>query len=243
LNLDLDIFKPKGLLAGHIQGIWSASASPDVEQSVTRHLLGDVGSGVMFILQKEVEIDGELHSPGILLQPVSTQAYKISFCPGAVMAGIRFHPAVGYQLFGERLGQMIRIEDEHPFASTASTIYEALQSKHTPAARISILYRWIQELIVKCESPDVGHIIQQQPQTCSQRQRERMFQKWLGITPKQYQRILRVKLTLEQLKMQPNAALVDLALEHGFADQAHMTRECKQIARITPKQFIRKRNS
>ncbi|MFM2652319.1 helix-turn-helix domain-containing protein, partial [Vibrio alginolyticus] len=87
-----------------------------------------------------------------------------------------------------------------------------------------------------------GHIIEQPTGTISQRQRERNFQKWLGITPKHYQRIKRVKHTLEQLRAQPDLTLSELALEQGFSDQAHMTRECKQIARMTPKQYVRKRN-
>jgi len=51
-----------------------------------------------------------------------------------------------------------------------------------------------------------------------------------------------VKHTLEQLRAQPDLTLSELALEQGFSDQAHMTRECKQIARMTPKQYVRKRN-
>jgi len=242
LNLEFEIFKPQGMLAGYVQAIWSVSVKPDTVQTVRKQLLSDAGTGVVFILQSEVQIDNEWQESGVLLLPVSTIAHQVTLPPGTVMAGVRFHPAVGYQLFGQRIEQPLRIEEDHPLASSTLPTFASLQEMRSPSARISALYRWIQTLIAECEPQEVGHIIDEPLGTISQRQRERHFQKWLGITPKHYQRIKRVKQTLEQLRAQPDVALSDLALDQGFADQAHMTRECKQIARITPKQFVRKRN-
>ncbi|MFD2176310.1 helix-turn-helix domain-containing protein [Veronia pacifica] len=241
MKLDLEIFKPRGRLASHIQAIWSVSVHPDTPQTVRRQLLSDAGTGVTFILKNDVQMDGEWQVPGVHLMPVSTLAHQFSLPPGTVMAGVRFHPAVGYQLFGKRLEQSMRIVDDHPLACSALPTFAFLQAARSPSARISTLYRWTQALIAECDPRDVGHIIHPQTGAISQRQRERKFQKWLGITPKHYQRIARVKQTLEQLRVQPDMSLADLALEQGFADQAHMTRECKQIARTTPKQFVRKR--
>jgi len=242
LNLEFEIFKPQGMLAGYVQAIWSVSVKPDTVQTVRKQLLSDAGTGVVFILQNEVQIDDEWQESGVLLLPVSTIAHQVTLPAGAVMAGVRFHPAVGYHLFGQRLEQPLRIEEDHPLSCSTLPTYTSLREMRSPSARISALYRWIQTLISECEPQEVGHIIDEPLGAISQRQRERHFQKWLGITPKHYQRIKRVKQTLEQLRAQPDVALSDLALDQGFADQAHMTRECKQIARMTPKQFVRKRN-
>lgn len=242
LNLEFDILKPQTALAGYVQAIWSASVKPDTTQTVCKQLLSDAGTGVVFILQNEVQMDGERQAPGVVLLPVSILAHQVCLPPGAVMTGVRFHPAVGYQLFGKRLDQLLRIQDDHPLASSALATFESLKTARSPSARISTLYRWVQALIEEYEPQYVRHIIDQPTGTLSQRQRERNFQKWLGITPKHYQRIKRVKHTLEQLRAQPDLTLSELALEQGFSDQAHMTRECKQIARMTPKQFVRKRN-
>ncbi|MGY2574547.1 helix-turn-helix domain-containing protein [Vibrio sp. C8] len=241
MNLELEIFKPKGILAGYVQAIWSVSVEPDTAQTVRKQLLSDAGTGVVFILRDEVQMDSEWQVQGVLLLPVSTMAHQVSLPPGTVMAGVRFHPAVGYHLFGKRLEQPLRIEDDHPLASSTLPTFASLQAAHSKSARISVLYRWVQALIAESDPQDVGHMIDRSQGGMSQRQRERNFQKWLGITPKHYQRIKRVKQTLEQLRAKPDVALSDLALEQGFADQAHMTRECKQIARTTPKQYVRKR--
>lgn len=242
MNLEFEIFKPQGMLAGYVQAIWSVSVKPDTAQTVRKQLLSDAGTGVVFILQNDVQIDDDWQVSGVLLLPVSTIAHQVTLPAGTVMAGVRFHPAVGYQLFGQRIDQPLRIEEDHPLAYSTLPTFASLQEMRSPSARISALYRWIQTLISECEPQEVGHIIDEPLGAISQRQRERHFQKWLGITPKHYQRIKRVKQTLEQLRAQPDVALSDLALDQGFADQAHMTRKCKQIARMTPKQFVRKRN-
>jgi transcriptional regulator GlxA family with amidase domain len=57
------------------------------------------------------------------------------------------------------------------------------------------------------------------------------------MTPKYYQRILRVKHAISFIKLNPQATLVDVTLENGFTDQAHMTREFTYIAKITPKKY------
>lgn len=243
MDIDFKIFKPRGFLADQIQAIWSVFAMPATEQAVRKQLLSDAGAGIIFILQQQVQMDNEWLTPGVVLQPVSTLAHQVVLPPGSLVAGVRFHPAVSYQLLGERMDKPLRIEDDHPLKASALDTFTQLKAKRSPAARIATLYRWCRTLIIQCKPQNVGHIIHQQPDTLSLRQRERLFQKWLGITPKQYQRIVRVKQTLELLRAQPYISLAELALAQGFADQAHMTRECNNIAHVTPKQFIRQRTS
>ena len=71
----------------------------------------------------------------------------------------------------------------------------------------------------------------------SQRQIERIFKLWLEMTPKHYQRILRVKKTISFLRTHKKANLADVAHQFGFSDQAHMTREFRTFVCITPGQI------
>lgn len=117
-------------------------------------------------------------------------------------------------------------------------------------ARIITLYRWLSNKIDFASAIPKSFLqaldfVQSTPQlgmsrteiSLSQRQVERHFRKWIGITPKQYQRIIRVKQALNLLKQNPDIDLVTLAFENGFSDQAHMTREFNSIAKITPRQY------
>ncbi|NVK75418.1 MAG: AraC family transcriptional regulator [Oceanospirillaceae bacterium] len=52
----------------------------------------------------------------------------------------------------------------------------------------------------------------------------------------------RVRAVLLALKnVENHRRLAELAIEYGFSDQAHMTRECKLIAGVTPKRYIHRK--
>ena len=60
----------------------------------------------------------------------------------------------------------------------------------------------------------------------------RSHRKRTGLSPLDYRRQARV--LAAQVMIENGAALVDVALETGFADQAHMTRQFRQILGVTP---------
>ena len=71
----------------------------------------------------------------------------------------------------------------------------------------------------------------------SLRQIERQFKSQIGLTPKYYQRLIRVKTAIGLIRQCPTINLVDLATEAGFSDQAHMNREFRTLAGMTPKEY------
>lgn len=58
------------------------------------------------------------------------------------------------------------------------------------------------------------------------------------MTPIYYKRLIRVHQSIVSLRNDVPDNLADFALIQGFSDQAHMTREFKMIANITPHQFL-----
>jgi AraC-like DNA-binding protein len=67
----------------------------------------------------------------------------------------------------------------------------------------------------------------------SERQAERLFQKWIGLSPKFYCRIIRFNAIFQLLsKRQPGWA--ELAYEAGFADQPHFIRNFKAFTGDEP---------
>ena len=65
-----------------------------------------------------------------------------------------------------------------------------------------------------------------------------IFRRYTGITPKDYRRILRYKLSLYNLTTNPRTNLAGLANNLGFFDQAHFVNDFKKFHGSTPTQFI-----
>ncbi len=71
----------------------------------------------------------------------------------------------------------------------------------------------------------------------SARQLQRRVGDAVGYGPKMLQRVLRFR----RLQTLPPAPLVELALDAGYADQAHMTSDVAQLAGISPVRFLKDR--
>jgi len=72
----------------------------------------------------------------------------------------------------------------------------------------------------------------------SERQLERQFRAHVGLTPKQFLRTMRFQHLLKCIQQAPEASLTQLAYETGYYDQAHFIHEFKQLAGITPTQYL-----
>jgi AraC-like DNA-binding protein len=71
----------------------------------------------------------------------------------------------------------------------------------------------------------------------SERQLRRRFADAVGYGPKTLARILRFQRFLELAT--PAGDLARLAFDAGYADQAHLTRECRRLAGRTPAELVR----
>jgi AraC-like DNA-binding protein len=68
---------------------------------------------------------------------------------------------------------------------------------------------------------------------------QRMFKKYVGVTPSQYRRICQFQFSFTHLRSKQFENLADLAYEHGFADQSHFTRSFKEFTQTTPNDYLR----
>lgn len=70
----------------------------------------------------------------------------------------------------------------------------------------------------------------------AERSLHRDLTRWTGLAPKSMARILRMQRTIAAIRS-GRAPLAHLALRMGYADQAHMTRELKDLAGFTPSEI------
>lgn len=83
----------------------------------------------------------------------------------------------------------------------------------------------------------VEHLAQQTG--ISRRQFERRFNRVIGLSPKRLCRIARLRGVVGSLKASPTQSWVDLALAHGYSDQAHFIREWKYFMGSSPQAFLK----
>jgi len=71
----------------------------------------------------------------------------------------------------------------------------------------------------------------------SERTFERRFAKEIGVSPKQFTKIIQFNFSLNQLKESDYTTLTNIAYDNGFADQSHFIRTFKKYTGQTPKSF------
>lgn len=72
----------------------------------------------------------------------------------------------------------------------------------------------------------------------SGKQLERKFSKYVGMSPKQYLKIVRFQKVLKTKELNPDLSLTSLAYDCGYFDQAHFIKDFKLITGMTPKAYF-----
>jgi AraC-like DNA-binding protein len=61
-----------------------------------------------------------------------------------------------------------------------------------------------------------------------------LFTDTVGLTPKLYSRINRLRSVVERVAQGGELAWADLASEYGYYDQSHLTRDFREFSGVTP---------
>ena len=72
----------------------------------------------------------------------------------------------------------------------------------------------------------------------SSKQFGRIFADYVGTTPKEFIRIVRMQRALFLLQRNPSVPFARLAYECGFSDQSHMIKEFKLFSGYTPVEYL-----
>ncbi len=69
----------------------------------------------------------------------------------------------------------------------------------------------------------------------------RRFTAQVGLTPKRFARVQRMQRLVRDLRGQSQVDWAALAAEHGYADQPHLADEFRELAGVTPNEYLRSR--
>jgi AraC-like DNA-binding protein len=188
-----------------------------------------------------------------------TEAWTGALASGAEMVGIRFKPGMAPPLFGlpatELVGQRAALDDvSRDWARDLERRRPAGLDDIGDLLQDSVRARVHQAKLVDRATQHVASVLQH-PLTAttprvvdladavglSERQLNRRCQEAFGYGPKLLARILRFQRFLALTDASESRPLVHLAMDSGYADQAHLSREVKEFSGLTPAKLLTER--
>jgi len=176
--------------------------------------------------------------------------------------GVRFKTAGAYVFYEEDMDSFLDKNTHFKNSETwpLDTLYNALMQTNGIKERITIIEAFLTKKLQdskKKNAPWTFTLIQKVIEkkgdisleslctdfNISIRQLERTFKKEVGMSPKIYIRIIRMRYAKELLSKLKVESLTTTAHETGFFDQAHFTREFKFFMSETPKNYYKNKLS
>lgn len=254
---------PKAHLRPFVSLIWTTDGTPPTQSGAQRELV--LPTGAMHVVLRlddsplrlfaSVE-DPSGHVAGAsVMGGVRAAAYCKDISKPASTVGVMLRPGAADPLSrtptSALAGRHTCLEDIWR-PSDLSELRERLRAAPTPAYRLVVLediltrhlptVRGIDPLIAHAlfrldHGVAVGDVVVESG--FSHRHLARTFTEAVGLSPKTYCRLRRFNHTLDHLRSAPNTTLADVSAAEGYADQAHMTREFRAIAGVTPGHYRR----
>jgi AraC-like DNA-binding protein len=176
---------------------------------------------------------------------------------GEVVIGFRFHPAAAAAWLGVPIGELVgqrlllealwgkraqglanRVRVQEDLQGLLSSLEEAMAEENA-SSETDVLMQAAYGLIERGVPPEASlipwltHALDM-----SERTLRRRFADNFGYGPKTLDRILRYQRFL-QLSSQSKSPTAILAIQAGYADQAHLVRESRRLTGSTPRQIDR----
>jgi AraC-like DNA-binding protein len=187
---------------------------------------------------------------GLSIAGPDTKARVVTLAPAALCVGVRLRPGVAGAVLRVPASELCDCTAEAAEVlgyEVAAPLLEALAAGVDPHA---LLLRAVRERGVPEPDPLVGAAVAAlgQPRArvsmvaaelgVSARQLQRLVSAAAGYGPKMLARVLRFR----RLQALAPAPLLELALEAGYADQAHMTAEVRLLTGLSPVRFLKDRS-
>ncbi len=176
--------------------------------------------------------------------------------PATDLLGIRFRPGGIYPFLNTPLHLFTdaELDVNEVMSDLGSPLQHCLLEINDWPGRLRALERFFYQRLQRIDysspliMPIVQHLIHHNGQvsieqvstqaTVSRRQLERLFQQYVGISPKTLARILRFRHLQTKLRTGRHDSLMGIAFDNGYTDHAHLTKEFKEFTGLTPTAYL-----
>ena len=239
--------RPRPRLADVVRTVWIQQTG---ERPYVQHHLPTGGMELHFPIGGVPQLVGPLTGPLVEVLP-----------PRSTLVGVRFLPGAAPPLW-EDVEELVdrRLDLRELWGSLADQLGDLVVAAPSPRAALDLLQDQLVTSYARGGRGDplvreaVGRLMPWQPVgvatvaehlSISSAQLRRRSLSTLGVTPKALQRTLRFQgfLALAQAGAAPTGrrnaeGLSGLAVDVGYADQAHLTRECVRLTGQTPRELL-----
>lgn len=198
-------------------------------------------------------VSGRPAGPVVFAGP-AVSAHRVPVERGVQYIGVRLHPAVTGPLLRVDAGAAVR-DRIGPLAmflpEIAPLVDSVVQSETARGANVPILERAVEAIVSKADAPDpaIVAVVERLLEThgaesvgklsgrsgLSSRQLRRKFSAHVGLSPKEFARLRRIRHACILMLAEQEAALAGVSHEGGYADQPHLTREFRGIFGSSPR--------
>jgi len=242
---------PPADLRAAVACTWVAHVAPDA--SAPAPIVPDACSDIVVIGDAAPHVAGP-----------ATHTHVVHVSANTTVVGIRFRPGAARAVFGCDAHELRDADPELRAVCgvSASALDAELSAAATTDAIRAALERWVRRRLGTRLDRDAttlraAHALVADPQLSvaalgamlgwSPRRLHREMTATCGYGAKTLQRILRLQRTLRLVRRRAltnrRPTLAMLALDAGYADQAHMTREFRELTGFTPRELVAKSTS
>lgn len=246
-------------LAGMIEGLWyfEGSLEPLRERHFPHgrlHLVVHLGPLYRRVVGERIETFSPTCLSGLLLEPDVIEAPP---GPSAVL-GVLLYPAGAFAVLGQPVHDLtgLTVDLEQVASGAASELAERCADAGTPEARLRAAAAWLEARIRAHPGPDPAvawmalELERRAGAVSIRRLRERIgwsrtrlnsvFREQIGVPPKTLGRVLRFRRALEMVN-EGRSPLSEVALAAGYYDQPHFNGEFRELAGMTPTEYLARR--
>ncbi|MBB5908376.1 AraC-like DNA-binding protein [Actinoalloteichus hymeniacidonis] len=177
-----------------------------------------------------------------------TRSWQSALPPNTMITGLRFQPGQATRALGVPADALRdrRVDLAELWGTHGAALTRRLQDDpdalsaiiaHRPIARPDPELREVLARIDAGATP-VSSVIAEI--ALSERQLRRRFTAAVGYGPATYRRISRLHRAIDRARHATTTSLAEIAAEAGYADQAHLNRDCRELTGRTPATLLRR---
>jgi len=259
-DIGLRIFDTPQSLMPYVEQIWVANAKK-LNKPISNKILSDGRSAIIINFSEpySIEMNNSVKTINDKYIYIGVTEYPVSinFEKSVSAIGIMFSPYGAYKFFQKN---MYHYKDK--IANLNDLLFQNFELLHNKLSlnekletKITLIEHFFLEMIEKSPKNNsswiasiVAYILLKKgdvsvKELCDQfnigqRQCERGFKNEVGVGPKSFSRMIRVKNAKSILSSLESDSLIEVSYESGFFDQAHFIREFKYFMKERPKDYL-----